>query len=288
MAGKRKKNQMDAAHVDRVEHAIREARSLPISKFPRAGLTDSARGELERRLLQRGLERHGSSIRVPIDVQLRALLQAGADVPLVGITRRIKGARKAEIERVVSRLVRAKQACIVVRGQREKVVSAEARVLSPAEMTRLRKVAEGLAGLFKMIERKGEARTVLRDDLAALLADDLAALLDGSANRGPERAAPGSQSSSATAVAPRQLVELALRRLEDPKLKIVRIPELVRSLDGKLSVAEVHHALSEAADGGAIELQPDAGSEFLPTEDAVLCPTGPRDTVFSCARLLSP
>ncbi|KYF72903.1 hypothetical protein BE11_33480 [Sorangium cellulosum] len=225
---------------------------------------------------------------MPVEVQLRALLQAGADVPLVGITRRVKGARKAEIERVVSRLVRARQASIVVRGQREKLVSAEARVLSPAEMARLRKVAEGLAGILRMTGRKGEPRAVLRDDVAALLRDDVAALLDSFQDRKPERTVPSVQNSSATAIAPRQLVELALRRLEDPKLKIVRIPDLVRSLDGKLSVAEVHHALSEAADGGAIELQPDAGSEFLPTEDAALCPIGPRDTLFSCARLLSP
>ncbi|XXY52119.1 hypothetical protein WME91_13335 [Sorangium sp. So ce269] len=188
----------------------------------------------------------------------------------------------------MSRLVRAKQACIVVRGQREKLVSAEARVLSPAEVARLRKVAEGLAGILKLAARKGEPRAILRDDIAALLRDDIAAILDGFQDRKPESTGTAAQSSSAAPVAPRQLVELALRRLEDPKLKIVRIPELVRSLDGKLSVAEVHHALSEAADGGAIELQPDAGSEFLPTEDAALCPAGPRDTLFSCARLLSP
>ncbi|KYF58969.1 hypothetical protein BE04_43600 [Sorangium cellulosum] len=269
-----------------MERAVREAKSLPISKFPRVGLTDSAQGELERRLLQRGLERHGNSIRVPIDVQLRALLQMGAHVPLIGITKVIKGALKVEVERVVSRLVRAKQACIVVRGQREMVVSADAHVLSSTELARLRKVAEELAGIFKAMERAGEMRTVFRDDVASLLRDDLAALLDGFQHRKPDRVAAVAQ--SATFVAPRELVELALRRLEDPKLKIVRIPDLVRSLDGKLSVAEVHHALSEAADGGAIELQPDAGSEFLPTEDAELCPIGPRDTVFSCARLLSP
>jgi hypothetical protein len=264
-----KADQVDAALVADVERKVREEKSLAISKLPRGKLTPDGLADLERKLVQRGLERTEKTIRVPIEAQILGLLQGGGHVPLVGISKRVKGAIKAEIDVVIHRLIQAGQVRVVIRTAVEVLVGAEERVLSAAELTRLGEVALKLVRILKKIKAKGRPRTMLRDDFAALF--------EGLEERVVQRPTPS-----------RHLVEAALRRLEDPKLKLVRIPDLVRSLAGKLSVAEVHHALSEAADGGAIELRPDGGTEFLKPEDAVLCPLGPRDTVFSKARLLSP
>lgn len=264
-----KTDQVDAALVADVEREVREKKSLAISKLPRGKLTHDGLADLERKLVQRGLERTQKTIRVPIETQILGLLQGGGHVPLVGISKRVKGAIKAEIDVVIRCLIQAGQVRVVVRTEVEVLVGAEERVLSAVELTRLGEVVPKLVRILKKINAKGRPRTMLRDDFAALF--------EGLEERVMQRPAP-----------PHHLVEAALRRLEDPKLKLVRIPDLVRSLAGKLSVAEVHHALSEAADGGAIELRPDGGTEFLKPEDAVLCPLGPRDTVFSKARLLSP
>ena len=83
------------------------------------------------------------------------------------------------------------------------------------------------------------------------------------------------------------MVVETLRRMEDPSLKLVRIPDLVRALASRFSTEVVHLALSKAAENGVIELRPDAGTEFLKSEDMSLCLPGPRGTVFSYARRLS-
>jgi hypothetical protein len=81
-----------------------------------------------------------------------------------------------------------------------------------------------------------------------------------------------------------RLVVETLRQLESPSVKLVRIAELVRTLEPRLPKIDVHRVLTKAFDAGSIELRPDGGTEFLNAEDALLCIPGPRGTVFSYAR----
>jgi hypothetical protein len=76
----------------------------------------------------------------------------------------------------------------------------------------------------------------------------------------------------------------ALHREHDPRLGLIRLPHVVRSMLAHASLEDVHDALMRLAKHGTIELRPDAGSEFLSDDDAALCPRGPRDSVFSYAR----
>lgn len=276
-----KANRVEAALVADIERKIREDKSLARSKLPRGQLTTSALADLEQQLKQQGLELTEKVIRVPLKEQILELLKGGGHVRRAGIKERIKGALKAEIDAVILRLVQEKQVRVVIRTADEMLVGAEASVLSVEEMKRLDKVAEQLAAILKKVRAKGGPRTLLRDDVAALL--------DGFPIRVGQKPEP--QTTSRQSHEPptsRQMFEAKLRSLEDPRLKLVNIPRLVRELSGQLSTADVHHALSEAAERGVIELHPDGGSEYLKPEDAALCPPGPRDTVFSRARLLSP
>lgn len=122
---------------------------------------------------------------------------------------------------------------------------------------------------MKKVTAKGRARTVLRDDLNPLLA-----AFD------PVREPPETTAGATGIIAE------ALRRLA--VLDLVRVPDLVRALDGKVALADVHRALLAADDAGAVELRPEAGNEFLSEEDARLCPPGPRGTVLSYARVVRP
>jgi hypothetical protein len=266
-----KANRVDAALVADIERKIREDKSLARSKLPKAQLTASALADLEQQLVQRGLELTEKTIRVRIKEQILELLQGGTHVRRAGIKERVKGALKAEIDAVILHLVQDKQVHVVIRTADEMLVGADANVFSAVEMKRVDKVAEQLAAILKKVRAKGGPRTLLRDDIAALFEG-----LQGVVSRqvdGPPTL--------------RQTFEAKLRSLEDPKLKLVNIPTLVRSFAGQFSTAEVHHALSEAAERGVIELHPDGGSEYLKPEDAALCPPGPRDTVLSRARILT-
>ena len=267
-----KANRVDAALLADLERKIREDKSLARSKLPKGQLTASALADLEQQLVQRGLELTQKTIRLRIEEQILELLQGGAHVRRAGIKERVKGALKAEIDAAILRLVHDKQVHVVIRTADEMLVGADANVFSAVEMGRLDKVAEQLAAILKKVRAKGGPRTLLRDDVAALFEG-----LQGVVSRKVD--AP---------LTARQIFDAKLRSLEDPRLKLVNIPTLVRSFVGQLSTADVHHALSEAAERGVIELHPDGGSEYLKPEDAALCPPGPRDTVLSRARILSP
>ncbi|HZF50293.1 MAG TPA: hypothetical protein VE093_16655 [Polyangiaceae bacterium] len=260
----------EPALVGEVERAVRQAGALPLGKLTRAKLTKKAQADLLEQLVARGLERRPKAVRVPIEEQLAPLVVGGGRVPLKDVPRRVKGATKAEINAALGRLVRADKLRVVVRTQVEVLVGGADRTLEPPEMASLVKLHADLTKTLKKVAAKGLPRTLLREDLAPLL-DAL------------ERAARPPKAQPA-----REIVDDALRRMEDPALKLVRIPDLVRSLKDRLPVPDIHRALSDAATRGAIELRPEAGGEFLEPDDARLCPPGPRGSVFSYARLLSP
>jgi hypothetical protein len=259
-----------------VERAVRAAGSLPLPKLTRLKLGAEARRALERTLVEAGLERTAKVVRVPLGAQLLALVQGGGRVALKDLAKRVKGGAKKEIDAALDRLVRAGEARVVVRTQVEVLVGGGDRALDAAEVAALVAAHAALGKVLKKVTAKGRARTLLRDDLAELLGPVERAA------RVPPPAPP------AAAESPRALVAEALRRLEDPAIKLVRIPDLIRDLDGRVALADVHRALLDAHDAGEIELRPEAGGEFLSEESARLCPPGPRGTVFSHARRVKP
>ncbi|WP_232380060.1 hypothetical protein [Polyangium fumosum] len=266
-------DRVDAQLVDDVERAVRAAKALPPTRLSRTKLTPEASAELARQLVARGLERSPKTIRVPLAAQIESLLQGGARVPLRDVGKRVKGGTKAEINTALAKLIREGRARVVVRTQVEVLVGPAERALDPTEIAHLSKMAAQVVKTLKKVQAKGLPRSILQEDLAAFFAPLLPSLRFSAAT--PDEA-------------PSILVDEALRRLEDPALKLVRIPDLVRSLSSYLPLDAIHQALAEGVKDGTLELRPEAGAEFLKPEDVPLCPPGPRGTVLSYARRVSP
>jgi hypothetical protein len=157
---------------------------------------------------------------------------------------------------------------VVVRTAVEVLVEGTDQVLGAAEVKQLLDAHVALGLVLKKVTAKGRARSLLRADLAVILEP-----LHRVEQRLPK-------------VPVSELVGRAVRRLA--VLDLARVPDVVRALAGEVPLAEVHAALLAAHDAGAIELRPEAGSEFLGDEDARLCPPGPRGTVLSYAAVVKP
>jgi hypothetical protein len=279
-------DRVEATLVDDIERAVRAAKALPPTRLTKTKLTPQASAELLRQLLTRGLERGPQFMRVPLSTQIEALVQGGARVPLKDVSKRVKGGTKAEINAVLAKLVREGRARVVVRTQLEVLAEPTERALDTNEIASLSKLSAQLVKTLKKVQAKGLSRSILHEDLIALFAP-LQTSLRGSSTSKDATSENATSENATSKDTPHDLVEQALRRLEDPKLKLVRIPDLVRSLAGRLSLDAVHRALAEGAKSGTLELRPEAGTEFLKPEDVSLCPPGPRGTVFSFARLVS-
>lgn len=250
-----------------VERAVRAAGAVPLLKLTKVKLAPAARRALEAQLVAAGLERTAAAVRVPLAEQVLARVQGGARVPLKEVAKRVKGGSKKELDAAVERLVRAGQARVVVRTAVEVLVGGGDRALAAGEVADLAAAHAALGKVLKKVTAKGRARSILREDLAALVA--------------PFERVAGQGAAAAPAAA---VVAEAVRRMA--VLDLVRVPDLVKALEGKVGIAEVHRALLDADDAGTIELRPEAGSEFLREEEARLCPPGPRGTVLSYARVV--
>ena len=265
-------NHIDDRIVDESENRIRATIAVPFTKITTDKLTHAARDELVKRLVARGFERTPKMLRVPLSAQIETLVAAGARVPRKDLAKRVKGASKTEIDANLAKLLRERRVHLVVRTQTEVLVSGGERVIGLTEMNQLAKAITTLAKTVKKVQAKGLPRTILREDLDAVL---------GSSVQMPKFATPNSNDGA------ERLVVETLRQMEDPSLKLVRIPDLVRALASRFSTEAVHLALTKVAETGSIELRPDAGTEFLKSEDIPLCLPGPRGTVFSYARRVS-
>jgi hypothetical protein len=255
-----------------VERAVRAAGALPVAKLHKLKLAEAAQRELDAAMAAAGLERAGKVVRVPLGEQIAALVKGGARVSLKDVPKRVKGGAKKELDAAIDRMLKAGEARIVVRTAVEVLVGTGDRALDAAEVTALVKAHAALGKVLKKVIAKGRARSILRDDLAEMV----------------EPAVRASRHADAKAKDVEALVAAALERREDAALGLVRVPDVVRDLDGQAKLAEIHRALMAAADAGAIELRPEAGGEFLSEADAKLCPPGPRGTVLSYARRVRP
>ena len=108
----------------------------------------------------------------------------------------------------------------------------------------------------------------------------------GSSKARPEALTPAARVSSAEPQRASLLeqVSQAIQREQDPRLGLVRVPVVVRELMTSFPLAQIHAVLFTLHKQGALELRPEAGSEFINPKDAALCPPGPRGTLFSFAR----
>lgn len=259
--------------IAEAEARIRASQTLPFTRLTSVKLAPKALDELLAHLVSLGLERTPKSVRVPLVTQIESLVSNGARVARKDVAKRVKGATKTEIDATLTKLIREGRIHLVVRTQTEVLVGATELVLGLTEMQQLAKVITNLAKTIKKVQTKGLPKTLLREDLDAVL---------GSSVQMPKFAAPNTSEENAE-----RLVVDALRQLESPNIRLVRIADLVRTLESRLPKHAIHRVLNKAFEGGTIELRPDGGSEFLKPEDAALCIPGPRGTIFSYARRIS-
>lgn len=281
---------IDAEIVDIAAARLRVAIALPFARLSVAKLSPTGREELARQLVARGFERTSKCLRVPLVSQLLALVEGGARVPRKDLTKRVKGASKSEIDSTLAKLIRDKRVHLVVRTQTEVLVSGTESVLATAEKQELTKVITSLAKSIKNLSRQGLPRSLLREDLETLFASStlFAGLVKPNmpAKENAEPTKTNGKSDADNSRLPNNIVLATLRLMADPKLKLVRIAELVRALAPRVPKESVHNILMESFEAGIIELRPDGGTEFL-KDDLALCLPGPRGTVFAYARCLS-
>jgi hypothetical protein len=275
-------DKVDAQMLGDAEAHIRANKTLPFARITSVKLTPAARDELVKQLVLRGLERTPKLLRVPLATQIESLVSHGARVARKDLGKRVKGATKTELDTTLAKLMREKRVHLVVRTQTEILVGPDEQVLGLTEMHQLTKVITLLAKTVKKVQAKGLPKTLLREDLEAVM---------GSSVPKPKPTLPNFDVVDVVDVVnveqAETLVVETLRQLEEPNIKLVRIADLVRRLAPRLPKNEVHRVLSKAFELGTIELRPDGGTEFLKPEDAVLCIPGPRGTVFSYARRMS-
>ena len=78
----------------------------------------------------------------------------------------------------------------------------------------------------------------------------------------------------------------AARGRTSQKTGLAYIPELARSLDGRLAGDDLRAALLRAASDGLVELRPESGIDLLSAADAEACPRGPDGSPLSWVRVL--
>lgn len=241
------------------------------SKLLPKGLSRTGQAAFLEALAHAGLERTGTRVRVPVDKQLQDLLARGP-APMTGLLKRLAGVTGPELKRSVTRLAADAAVAVVVRDGKEWMSPPTADQLAAAELESLRACAKRIATLLKWVgtSKKQPARTLDRNDVYAAF------------ELFPR---PAAAQPDASRSAPQRVLE-ALRRIGDPHTGLARVPEVVRSVLGSMTVNAARQALLQLDTDGVIELRPESGIGLLCEEDAALCPRGARDVVLSFARLV--
>jgi RNA-binding protein YhbY len=258
------------AVLPRVAEILRVEKVLNASGLSRNGIPKAQQPQAIDRLVERGFERSGKSgVRVKVRAQLLDLLSERGTVPLKGIARATRGAVQKEAKAAAEALAREGAALIAVRGKVEVLVASSTPALSRAEVQSLSNACKQLGKQSAAALRASVPKTLLREDVRALL-------LDLVANRST------TQPQSA-------LVDLVMQELTRAVRKSVGlafVPDAVRALVPKHPAESVQDALLQAARVGWIELQPESGVGRLSPEELALCPPGPEGTRLSWARIL--
>lgn len=257
-----------ATIVDRVkrEGALKPA-ALGLGKLTRA-----AEAELVEGLARAGLEHTGKAVRLPLRPQLLALFdRAGAGgVAASAIARGVKGARNAaEVALALRELSDEGLLAPVVEAKTVRWARRGEELLSEAELDDLAALAKRLSDLAKKTKApKGKPRPTL----ARASLEEAAGLLRAMAGR----ASPH----------PIRSVLCAALRAAPATGGLVRVPDVVRALEGKHPRAGLLAELDALAREGWLELRPEAGIGRMSDEDRAACTKALDGTPLSYARVV--
>jgi hypothetical protein len=268
--------------AEEVERAVRETGALALTKVKPAVARLSRRAEaaLFETLARRGLERTARAVRVPLRDQLAALLERGDSIATAALRKHVKGvASAAELKLALADLVKRRRAALVMRAGKEHVVAPSPALLTAEELSEVAELARALAKLLTSARVRarqgGGGRTLLRADLVELL-DAARRAVSSSSATAPS--APGAD--------PLELVVAAVRGRTNRTTGLAYVPDVVRSLGGRLDGEALRAALVGAATSGLVELRPESGVALLSAADADACPRGPDGSPLSWARLV--
>ena len=254
-----------------VDRAKREGALKPTT-LGLGKLTRTAEAELVEGLARAGLEHTGKAIRLPLRQQLLSLFDRAGDAGLAAsaIPRGVKGARSAaEVALVLRELADEGLVTPVAESKTLRWARRSDSLLSEVELDELAALAKQLADLAKKTKApKGKARpTLTRASLeaAAGMLHRFASTHSGNDVRSALRA--------------------ALRVAPSPG-GLVRVPDVIRALDGTHPPATLLAELEALAREGWLELRPEAGIGRMSPEDRAACPKALDGTPLSYARLL--
>jgi hypothetical protein len=245
-------------------------------------------------------------VRIPLRVQvLRAVAERRA-VSLRELSRLVCGSTASEVKTVAVQLAKEGTIRIVLRTQREVLVSPHLGVLDRNQLRTLGRIAATLAAQCrKAAQAKAYPLTLLQGDIREALSEFLMPPADASweqppvspgvaettggehttsAESGPPNPSPDQAGPPRASLVPIVVAELA--RSTDPSVGLGFVPTVVRALQAENSVKDLQTALLEAVTKGQIELRPDAGLGRFSQEELDLCPPGPEGSRLAWARVL--
>lgn len=272
--------------VSLAEEVVREKKALPKAKLPHwKDLTSEGQASYLFQLESRGFEEGvKGTVRLPLSEQAKSLVSGGARPSLKVSQKRVVGAATGERDKALAAACQNGLCHAVVRTKTETLVGARENVLTPAELRTLEHALAQLGDTVRTVRKKRPAKspfskvfwTVLRDDIAPLLTD-MAALAQNVSTHSENSTHPSVSDPPLSRV----LLLERIAKLENPPIRLVWIPDLMRALRDRWSVNQIHQALRAAHLAGEIELRPESGVGRLTANDALLCPRDPDDHPLS-------
>lgn len=258
---------LPAQTLNAIVERVRADGAVTVASLRLGRLAPSAEQALREAVERAGLEHTGKAIRRPLREQLVDALHRAGEIPQGSVARALRGARNAaEVSATVRALVEEGIAALVVHGRVTKLTRRSRDLLSAEELDAVAAKAKRLAELAKATKaRKGKPRPTL---LRAAVAEALGA------------SSPPSSEPARLAVQAALFVAPTLGGL-------VRVPDVVRTLESLLPREEIVQALEALARSGALELRPEAGLQGLSPEDRARCVPGLDGTPLSYARRIA-
>lgn len=260
-----------AEPTDSLIARVRSASAIGKSALKWGKLDPAAQASLRAALEAAGLELTEKHARVPLAEQLERVVRAAEDrgLPLPQLTRAIKGAQSGvELRAVIDAQIAAGAIALVTDGKVERVVLASADLLGVAELDRLPALLASLRALVARTKTtSGKPRATVRRATLRALFDGEAAKVAGAAN-----VKTALLDAFAGAAAPTGLV---------------RVPEVIGTLEPVYARGALLAALDALARAGAVELRPESGLQRMSDEDRARCLMALDGTPLSYARVIA-
>ena len=277
--------EVTGAEIDEAERRVRAEAAVPVARLVDRKLDRRSQMTLFEALERRGLERTPRFVRLPLRDQLLELVVGEARVGLDALAGRIRGATRAEAKSAAIELARRGSASLALVDGKELVVSSSSDVLSDGELAMLESALKDLAKQLRTVRtrsRKGPPRRLLRAEVTDLLGRAVRAPSASGAAGAEER------NEAPILVGARQALLDTIGSLESQTMKLVFVPDLVRTLAPAYDARAIHGALLAATAAGEIELRPESGLDTLSPGDAALCPRAPDGSPLSYIRRTHP